>query len=59
MKPDSAKEKMKMVAERYEKQNSKTSADDEDKEAERKFLRPINPDPIKAMAKELRKGKND
>lgn len=33
------------------------SYDEQDAKAEKKFLRPINPDPVKAIAKEVHRGR--
>ena len=50
-------EEYKNIADGYNDRGNLISAPSEDEAAERKFLRPINPDPIKALAKTLRGGK--
>jgi hypothetical protein len=50
-------EEYKNIADDYEKRGNLVSAPSGDEAAERKFLQPLNPDPIAALAKTLRGGK--
>jgi len=47
----------KKIADDYANRGNLISAPSEDEDAERKFLRPLNPDPITALAKTLKGGK--